>query len=61
MNLKHSETSDSEESVKVEDPFVNNPNKSPMVVKVERKIVFGSKKNSMHVIKKVYKEDSNDL
>ena len=28
-----------------------DPNNSPIAVKVERKVVFGTKKNSMHVKK----------
>jgi hypothetical protein len=54
-------SSDSEKgrgSIKEDDYVINDPNKSPMSVKVERKIVFGTKKNSMYV-KKDYLEDSN--
>ena len=54
MNLKNNLSSDSEGDGglrKEDDNVVTDPNMSPMVVKVERKVVFGTKKNSMHVKK----------
>ena len=55
MNLKNNFSSDSDGggggSRKKEENLFTDPNKSPIAVKVERKVVFGTKKNSMHVKK----------
>ena len=63
MNLKNNLSSDSDGDGglrKDKDNVVTDPNMSPMVVKVERKVVFGTKKKSMHV-KKEYLDDTNSI
>ena len=63
MNLKNNMSSESGGgggSANEDEHVINDPNKSPMVVKVERKVVFGIKKNRMYVNKE-YLEDSNRL